>query len=141
MRLETAFFLMLWAVSSAFFSDKASWGHISTHLGSPSQRSQMMTFFLSDGRAMTPNSQASMHHPHPEHLSASTLMMPVVSSWLRAFRGQELTQVGSSQRRQARDVLTTVEHALLLPGADELADLAACALLGVRVDGSSFGHL
>ncbi len=61
--------------------------------------------FLVGCNMITPNSHLSMHHAQPLHFSSSNLIMPVSSSRERAFFGQALTHVGSSQRRQAMDML------------------------------------
>jgi hypothetical protein len=61
--------------------------------------------FLTGCKAIAPNSHVSMHHAQPLHFASSSLIMPVFSSFERAFLGQDLTHVGSSHKRQAMDML------------------------------------
>jgi len=75
-----------------------------THLGSPSHKSQTTIVCLVECNAIAPNSHVSMHHAQPLHFASSSLIIPVSSSLERAFLGQDLTHVGSSQRRQAMDI-------------------------------------
>jgi hypothetical protein len=52
-------------------------GHISTHLGSPLQTSQIIGLCVLGFNWIAPYSQASKHQPQPSHFAASTVTVPV----------------------------------------------------------------
>ena len=89
------------ASSSVDISSRASSGQNSTHLGSPSQRSQAMALPVSEWIVIPPCSQAWTHQSQPLHCFSLTIMMPVFSHCDRAFSGQALTHLASSQKRHA----------------------------------------
>ena len=56
---------------------------------------------------MPPCGQAWMHQSQPLHFSSLTIKIPVFSDCARAFSGQAVTHLASSQNRQARAKLTS----------------------------------
>ena len=90
------------AASSVGTSSRASSGQNSTHLGSPSQRSQAMAMPVSGWSVMPPCGQAWMHQSQPLHFFSLIMRMPVFSDWDRVFSGQAFTHWASSQNLQAR---------------------------------------
>jgi hypothetical protein len=57
---------------------------------------------LSGWSVMPPCGQAWMHQSQPLHFFSLTIKMPVFSHWVKAFSGQAVTHLASSQNRQAR---------------------------------------
>jgi hypothetical protein len=90
------------ASSSVHTKSKASSGQNSTHFGSPSQRSHATATPVSEWIVMPPYGQACMHQSQPLHFFSLTMIMPVCSDWVRAFSGQAVTHLASSQNLQAR---------------------------------------
>jgi len=90
------------ASSSVHTRSKASSGQNSTHFGSPSQRSHATAMPVSEWIVMPPCGQAWMHQSQPLHFFSLTMIMPVCSDWVRAFSGQAVTHLASSQNLQAR---------------------------------------
>jgi hypothetical protein len=88
--------------SSVHTRSRASSGQNSIHFGSPSQRSHATAMPVSEWIAMPPCGQACTHQSQPLHCFSLTMIMPVCSAWVRAFSGQAVTHLASSQNLQAR---------------------------------------
>ena len=90
------------ASSSVHTSSMASSGHASMHFGSPLQRSHAMAMPVSGWMTMPPCGQAWTHQSQPLHFLSFIMSMPVFSCWVRAFSGQAVMHLASSQARHVR---------------------------------------
>ncbi len=95
------------AASSDSTISKASSGHASLHLGSPSQRLHAMAFPESGLIVIPPCSQAWTHQSHPLHALSSIISKPVSSACVIARSGHALTHLASLHPRQERAKLKT----------------------------------